>query len=122
MFNLFHSIKVLAEAGYHPLQALPGIVVAEEGVTGVDYIIGIFTLLVGATTILAVIWIVLGGIQYMSTDAWSGKSGGKEKIKNALLGLLLAGASWLILNTINPDILKIRLTSNNSSMVIKHLA
>lgn len=73
-----------------------------------------FKLLVGAATILAVIWIVLGGIQYMSTDAWSGKSEGKEKIKNALLGLLLAGASWLILYTIDEDIVNIRISENTN--------
>jgi len=45
----------------------------------------------------------------MSTDAYSGKSEGKKKITNALIGLLLAGLSWVILYTINPRILDINL-------------
>jgi len=48
----------------------------------------------------------------MSTDAYSGKSEGKKKITNALLGLLLAGLSWVILYTINPKILDIRIGSS----------
>src|SRR5690606_22709225 len=59
--------------------------------------------------ILAVIMITLGGIQYMTTDAISGKTEGKAVITRALLGLMLALASWLILYTINPNILNFSL-------------
>lgn len=124
MYFFLKTIQAFAqtnsETSYTPLQPLPGISVGDEAVTGVQYITGIFTLLVGAVTILAVIWIVLGGIQYMSTDAWSGKSEGKEKIKNALLGLLLAGASWLILYTINPELIDINLTPDTSMIIEYH--
>ena len=102
-------------AEYTPLQALPGIGDGGGTVSGVEYLPALFTLLVGATTVLAVVWLVLGGIQYMSTDAYSDKSQGKEKIRNALLGLLLAGASWLILNTINPQLIEIELSPVKNS-------
>lgn len=52
--------------------------------------------------LLAVVMIVIGGIQYATTDAMTDKSGGKEKIMNALWGLLLALTTYLILNTVNP--------------------
>jgi len=58
---------------------------------------------------LAVIMIIWGGIQYMSTDAISGKSEAKNTIQNAIWGLLLAISAWLILNTINPDLVKFNL-------------
>lgn len=86
---------------YTLLQPLPGL---GEKTTGLEYLPTLFQLLIAVTTLLAVIWIVLGGIQYMSTASSSGKAGGKKKVQDALLGLLLAGSSWIILNTINPTI------------------
>jgi hypothetical protein len=58
---------------------------------------------------LAVIMIVWGGVQIMTTDSWTGKASGKEKVWNAIWGLILALVSWLILYTINPDLLKFNL-------------
>ena len=76
----------------------------------ITYLTGMVKLLIMVAGVLAVIMIMLGGIQYMSSDAISGKEEGKEKITQALFGLLLAIASWLILNTINPDLLIINPT------------
>jgi hypothetical protein len=42
----------------------------------------------------------------MTTESISGKSGAKERIKNAIIGLLIALLIWIILNTINPNLLK----------------
>jgi hypothetical protein len=60
---------------------------------------------IGLAAVLALIMLFFGGIQYMSTDALSGKTDGKKKMSNALLGLLLALGSYAILNTINPKLL-----------------
>lgn len=73
------------------------------------YLPGIFKLAIGIAGVLAVIMIVIGGVQYLSTDAISGKSDGKEKITNALIGLLLAIGAFVILNTINPGTLSLTL-------------
>jgi len=51
--------------------------------------------------------IMIGGVQYMSTDSISGKNDGKEKITGAIFGFLLAISAWLILSTINPALLGI---------------
>ena len=103
------SVQVFAQTDYVPLEdSLPSAITYETNDLS-GFLIGWFTVLVMAVTVLAVVWIVLGGIQYMSTDAYSGKSEGKKKITNALVGLLLAGLSWLILATINPNILDINL-------------
>ena len=53
---------------------------------------------------LAVLMIVLGGMQYVSTDAIGGKDDGKKRITAALQGLILALMAYLILNIINPAI------------------
>jgi len=58
--------------------------------------------------ILAFIMIVWGGIEYMISggDTKRQKSA-QERITGAIIGLILLFAFWLILNTINPDILKV---------------
>lgn len=72
----------------------------------INIIIKVFISIIG---VLGVIMIILGGVQYMSTDAISKKEGGKEMITNSIFGLLLALASWLILNTINPNLTNINI-------------
>ena len=45
----------------------------------------------------------------MMTASEGMRSDAKQKIQNALLGLLLAVGTYLILNTINPDLLNLRI-------------
>lgn len=66
---------------------------------------------IGICAVLAVIMIVAGGIEYMTTELISSKEAGKERIKNAILGLLLALGAWTLLNQINPDLLDVSLES-----------
>ena len=86
---------------------------AESVLPGVSGDAGFFELvraliniLIALAAMLAVVFITIGGLQYMTTDSISGKEDGKNTIKNALLGLLLALVSWLILFTINPSLVK----------------
>ena len=58
---------------------------------------------------LAVMMIIWGGVEYMLSDSLFNKDAGKKKIWDAIWGLLLALVSWLILATINPDILNFKL-------------
>lgn len=58
---------------------------------------------------LAVIMIMYGGVKYMTTDAWTQKEEAKDIIQSAIFGLVIALTSALILYTINPDILNIRI-------------
>jgi hypothetical protein len=79
----------------------------DTGIGG--YINIVIKVFIGVIGVLGVIMTVLGGIQYMSTDAISKKEGGKEMVSNAIFGLLLALVSFVILNTINPQLVEIRL-------------
>ena len=100
--------NLLAQATeYLLLEPLPGIT-KPDGVTATfaTYIPGIFSLMIGIAGLLAVIMIVYGGLQYLTTEAFQGKGDAKETIKNALWGLLLTIASWLILNTVSPNLVK----------------
>ena len=61
---------------------------------------------IGICSVLAVIMIVIGGLEYMTSELLESKAHGRERIKNAIFGLILALGSWTLLNTINPDLLK----------------
>jgi len=76
--------------------------VAINGGSGLSvYLNNIYILGISLCTGLAVLMIVIGGIEYMGSGSWSGKDEGKEKIKAALLGLLVALGSYVILNTLD---------------------
>lgn len=62
----------------------------------------LFNYLIAIAAALALIMVIAGGIEYMTTDSWTGKENGKKRIKDALEGLAIALVSWLILYTINP--------------------
>lgn len=66
-----------------------------------------FSLSIGA--ILAVIMIVYGGYLYMGSDMWATKQKAKQKITDAVIGLLLLLGIYLILYQINPCILSLQI-------------
>jgi hypothetical protein len=69
------------------------------------YVNNMFRLGIAAAVALAVLMIIVGGIEYMSTDAIGKKQDGQARINAALLGLVVALGSYMLLNTINPNIL-----------------
>jgi hypothetical protein len=90
---------------YQLLEPLPGVGATIDPSTGFgDYANKLIRLLIGAAGALAVVMIVIGGIQYMSSDAVGEKQSGKETMSNAVIGLGLALVSYLLLYTINPKL------------------
>jgi|GEM_PF-1008733 hypothetical protein len=77
---------------------------AKSGVNFETYVIGIFRTAIILAVVLAVLMIVWGGFEYLSTDSIMGKSDAKKKWENAGFGLALVLAAYLILNTINPNL------------------
>lgn len=72
-----------------------------------NYLGNFYEYLLGFVGIAALAAMVYGGIQYIAYAASpSGASEGKKWIYNGLMGLLLVAFSWVILNTINPDLTK----------------
>ena len=97
---------------YTPLEPLPGEPVVNGNYQAdlSTYISQGFNLLVILGGFIAVLLIVWGGITYMGSEvSAANKARAKERIRGAVLGLLLLLASWLILHTINP-----RLTQFNT--------
>ena len=75
-----------------------------------QYLPKAFDLIIGIAAVLAFIMLTYGGVLYMTSDAITGKSQGKEYITNALWGLGLAIASYVILFTIGgPNMLSFTL-------------
>ncbi|MEX2010418.1 MAG: hypothetical protein WD874_01275, partial [Parcubacteria group bacterium] len=103
---LLPLFSISAETSYELLSPIPleGSGVSETA-TASTYIEGVVKLAVALAGALAVIMLIVAGIEYMSTEAFTGKSAAKERIRNALVGLLLVIASFTILATINPKLL-----------------
>ncbi|MCK4918417.1 MAG: hypothetical protein KAS02_01370 [Candidatus Pacebacteria bacterium] len=106
------TITSVKAVEYTLLEQLPGIpaVVGGESNLGM-YLKGMFELVIGVASVLAVLMIVLGGFKYIISEAVTSTTAAKKQIQDALLGLIMVLASWLILNTINTD-----LTSFNTNL------
>ena len=66
--------------------------------------------IVGVAGLSAFVILVWGGFQYLSSAGNPTAIGdAKDKIKSALLGLLIILTSWLILQVINPDLTTLNL-------------
>jgi hypothetical protein len=114
--------------------AVSGISEIEEAANTADLkgMVGIFfSYTIGVAVILAIIFIIYGSVLYMTTDAFSEKSEGKEKIISAIGGLILALISWLILHEINPELVsgnttipkiyEALFTSNGEGVILRYL-
>ena len=101
-------LLVVAENGNVVLlESLPNI--GESGARAPnlgDYLDGLFKLALGVATGLAVVMIVIGGVEYMGSESVFKKDAGREKIQDALWGLLLALGAFLLLQTINPALVR----------------
>ena len=103
---LLSFLPVVALAAPATYDLLAPIGTLPTTVTLTEYLQGIFKTIVGIVGVLAVIMIVVCGIRLMGSGSAGGKSEAKQCIWNAVFGILLAIGSWLLLNTINPLLLK----------------
>jgi hypothetical protein len=122
-FGIASPIPVKAQAlpaNYTLLEPLPcitGVTNCAAGATSTPtiniqtYIVYIFKLMVALAVFAAVVMCIIGGFEYMLTDSVSKKLDAKGTIKNAILGLAGALLSWLILYTINPNLVNVSLVT-----------
>lgn len=76
-------------------------------VTLSDYLTYAFNLIIGLSAVAAVFMIVWGGFEYMGSASVQTKGDGITRVKNALFGLVLVLASYIILRTIDPRLVAI---------------
>ncbi|MDP3996564.1 MAG: pilin [bacterium] len=108
LFGVGDNVIAQSNDTYVPLAPIEGTFAESTGKTSLTtYIAGAFRIAIALCGVLAFLMIVIGGFQYMSTDAIGGKTEGKERILQAVGGLVLALSSWLIINTLNPELLSL---------------
>lgn len=106
----FIAPTILLAQGYVPLAPIEGLLPKGETVVLSQYISAAFRILIIVAGVLAVLVIMIGGVQYVTAgDSEERTKDAKNKISRAILGLILAIAAWLILYTINPNILSLEL-------------
>lgn len=106
------NINQSTDTTYDPLAPLPGLGKFDTKLDPKtnpcpfgNYLNIIIKVIIGFSAVLAMVMIVVGGIEYLTSELVSGKEAGRETITNAILGLLIALGAYLILNTINPKLL-----------------
>src|SRR3989338_9346393 len=82
--------------------------VGGENIFG-QYMASFIPFVLAFAAVAAVTQIVIGGFEYALSEAITNKQEAKDRITSALSGLLLALASFLILNTINPKLTSLQL-------------
>lgn len=73
------------------------------------YVNSVFNVGIIVAIMLAVIMLVIGGIEYMGSEGPFSKESAKKKFQGAIFGLILALGIYLLLSTINPDLVKLNL-------------
>ncbi len=94
------------------LQRPVKLAVAIGGLTSANlaqYLAAAFRLGLGMAAVLAVIFMMIGGFRYMTAAGGSAAGDGKTMIRNAVVGLVLTAVSYTLLQTVNPDIVSLRL-------------
>lgn len=94
---------------YVLLEPLPGMTAVNTNQGLASYLRLVFRLAIGIAGVIAVVKIVLAGIEHMTSESPFSKSKAKDKLLNSILGILLLLGSVVILNTINPELLNISL-------------
>ncbi len=98
---------------YHPLAPIPGIQYATGKYGSVElgpYLASMFKLGIGLCSVFAVLMIMIGGLEYVLTEKAGSKEDAKTRISGAIVGLLLALSSYIILYTINPCLISLDFT------------
>src|SRR3989344_5417366 len=96
-------LLVLAQnSGFTPLAPIPG---TDANADLPTFLNSWFRIGVGVAAFLAVIMIAIGGFEYMGSEGVTNKEAGRSRMMNAVFGLLLILASFIIFALINPKIL-----------------
>ena len=111
IFILGFAPHVFAQ-GFVPLAAIPGLTDIDTTATNTDLAVffnNLYKYLIGLAAVLAVIEIVWGGLQISTQDSISKQGEGKERIQQAIIGLILVLSPVLVFSIINPSILNLSL-------------
>jgi hypothetical protein len=92
---------------YKLMESMPGVGKAGDSATFPQYITGVYSFAMAFAAISALLMVTIGGFYYIVSAGNQAQAGtAKTIIKDALLGLVVVFVTWLILNQINPDLIK----------------
>ncbi len=84
-----------------------------------DYVNTLIRLILGVVGVVVVVTFVYGGIMWMGTDSIFKKTDAKERMGNAIVGTLLLLSAYIILNTINPNLVDIKINIPDGFTTLK---
>lgn len=95
--------------GFVPLAPIPGLTQGATADTAglANFFNNLYKYLIGLAAALAVIEIIWGGLEISTKDSVSKQSDGKNRITQALFGLVLVLSPVLVFSIINPSILNL---------------
>lgn len=101
----------LAAEGFVALAPIPGL--TDGGVADSSrlpaFFNNLYKYLIGLAAVLAIIEIIWGGLEISTQDSVSKQSSGRERITQAIFGLILVLSPALVFGIINPRILDLQL-------------
>lgn len=99
------------ESGFVPIAPIPGLTEGGAATSGnlAEFFNNLYKYLIGLAAVLAIVEIIWGGLEYATQDIPGAKKEGKEKIQQAILGLILVLSPALVFSIINPSILDLSL-------------
>lgn len=108
------AAHAIAAEGFTALAPITGL--TDSGATSVvdsdslaNFFNNLYKYLIGLAATLAVIEIIWGGLEYSTQDSVSKQSNGRERITQAIFGLILVLSPVLVFSIINPSILNLSL-------------
>lgn len=105
------SIQHVFAQEFVPLAEIPnltkGVVANSEGLA--TFLNNLYKYLIGFAAMLAIIEIIWGGLEISTKDSVSKQSDGRERITQAIFGLILVLSPVLVFSIINPSILNLSL-------------
>lgn len=84
-----------------------------------SYVNTLIRLILGVVGVVVVVTFVYGGIMWMGTDSIFKKTDAKERMENAIIGTLLLLSAYIILNTINPNLVNIKINIPDGFTTLK---
>lgn len=96
---------------YTPLAPLPGTITSGKTTTNIsDYLAGMIKLLIALGAAMAILFAIIGGTQYVAASINpAAKKDAMDRIQNALIGLAIMLTSYLLLSSINPELVGFKL-------------
>ncbi len=109
LFSAFLLLSALTALAEYKLEVgIPGQVGEDTAVSLTDYIRYIYLFALGAVGIAALGTLIIAGFMYMLSDLVTTKEEARKYIMGAIWGLLIGLGAYLILYTINPDLIRLK--------------